>query len=107
MSQINSDYKKLFLALYEAGTEQEIEELIIQNPDVFDDSSNWKPLGGNPSNYGVIENQQSNPIAALIEKITNSIDATLTKRCLEENIDPKSENAPRSMSDAVDLFFSG
>lgn len=29
--------------------------------------------------FGIVRNQQSNPIAALVEKVTNSIDAILTK----------------------------
>ena len=48
----------------------------------FSNHQNWYPLGGNENNFGVIENQQSTPIAALIEKITNSIDAVLMKKCL-------------------------
>ena len=61
---------------------------------------------GNDSNFGVIENQQSSPIAALIEKITNSIDAILMKKCYEAGIDPKSLKAPQSIEDAVTQFFS-
>ena len=33
---------------------------------------NWKPYGNNPGNFGTFENQQNNPIPALVEKITNS-----------------------------------
>ena len=63
------------------------------------------PLGGHENNFGVIENQQSAPIAALIEKITNSIDAVLMKKCLAAGIDPKSSQAPRSMEEARTNFF--
>lgn len=66
----------------------------------------WFPLGETENNFGIIENQQSSPIAALIEKITNSIDANLMRRCLEEGIDPRSSEAPRTMSDATDAFYS-
>ena len=66
----------------------------------------WYPLGGNENNFGVIENQQASPIAALIEKLTNSIDAILMKRCLEEGIDPKSDAAPKSMHTAIEQFFA-
>ncbi|MEO8666374.1 MAG: hypothetical protein ABI462_12850, partial [Ignavibacteria bacterium] len=45
------------------------------------------------------------PIPALIEKITNSIDAILTKKCYEHGIEPKSNLAPRSMEDAIQKFF--
>jgi hypothetical protein len=40
--------------------------------------------------FGIVRNQQSNPIVALVEKVTNSIDAVLMKRCYEEGIDPSS-----------------
>lgn len=48
---------------------------------------------------------QSNPIAALVEKVTNSMDAILMRKCIELGIDPKSKDAPRSMDEAVDKFF--
>jgi len=67
----------------------------------------WHPLGGNENNFGVIENQQASPIAALIEKLTNSIDAILMmRRCLESGIDPKSAAAPDSMHRAIETFFA-
>ena len=96
--------KQLFSALYFAPTEGEVEKVIRNLPDVFK-AENWHPLGRNETNFGVIENQQSTPIAALIEKITNSIDAVLMKKCLEAGIDPKSERAPKSMEEAKAKFF--
>lgn len=96
--------KALFEALYSCENESAVEKLIASKRDLFS-ASNWHPLGGNFSNYGVIENQQSNPIAALIEKLTNSIDAILMRKCLEAGIDPKSKDAPQSMEAAVKKFF--
>jgi hypothetical protein len=98
------ELKALFLALYNAKTEDEIEDLISKYPEVFK-RENWVPIGGNESNYGIIENQQSNPIAALVEKVTNSIDAILTRKCLEKDIQPDADNSPRSMEEAVRIFF--
>ena len=96
--------RQLFSILYFAPTEDEVEKVIRNLPDVFK-AENWHPLGRNETNFGVIENQQSTPIAALIEKITNSIDAVLMKKCLEAGIDPKSERAPKSMEEAKAKFF--
>ena len=98
------DLKNLFLELYHAKTEEELETVIQKIPEIFK-NENWVPVGGNESNYGIIENQQSNPIAALVEKVTNSIDAILTKKCLEHGIQPDSPQAPRSMEEAVNIFF--
>ncbi len=97
--------QNLFFELFNAGTEQDVEKVIDRHPEVFKQSKNWRPLGGSETTFGVIENQQASPIAALIEKITNSIDATLTKRCLEEGIDPESKDAPKSMAEAIERFF--
>lgn len=103
MSKISM--KNLFISLYFSSTEKEVDEVIQKNLDIFEDN-NWFPLGNIPNNFGVIENQQSNPIAALIEKLTNSIDAILMKKCLEAGIDPKSAEAPHSIEEAVKVFYS-
>lgn len=104
MAPFAVDLKALFLKLFNAATEQDIEDILRKYPDVFD-NQNWAPIGGNESNYGIIENQQSNPIAALVEKVTNSMDAILTRKCLERGIQPDANNAPRSMNEAVESFF--
>jgi hypothetical protein len=96
--------KSLFEKLYAASTEAEIQAIIGANPTIFG-KENWQPIGNSESNFSIIENQQSNPIAALVEKVTNSIDAILMKKCLEKDIDPKSKEAPKSMDEAVELFF--
>ena len=95
---------QLFEKLYFAQTEDEVDKIINAHTYIFK-PENWHPLGGHENNFGVIENQQSTPIAALIEKITNSIDAVLMKKCLEEGIDPKSNHAPQSMEEARTNFF--
>ncbi|MFB5946403.1 hypothetical protein [Albibacterium profundi] len=96
--------KSLFHALYNCSTESEIDELITKESNLSN-PTNWHPIGHNESNFSIIENQQSNPIAALVEKVTNSIDAILMKKCLEKGINPKDKMAPKSMEEAIDLFF--
>lgn len=97
-------HRKIFDKLFQIHTEEELDNYILSDPEIFK-QTNWYPLGGNENNYGVIENQQASPIAALIEKITNSIDAILMRKCYEAGIDPKSEEAPKSMEEARELFF--
>ena len=104
-NQSHIHMKQLFTELYSAKTENDVDKVINNHPDIFK-QENWSPLGGNENNFGVIENQQSNPIAALIEKITNSIDAVLMKKCLEVGINPKSGQAPKSMEEAKAKFFA-
>jgi len=98
-------YKDLFFSIYKAKDEDELLKIVTNYLDDIFNDSNWKPLGGNKSNYSVVKNQQSSPIAALIEKVTNSIDAILTKKCHIPGIDPKSSEAPDSMDEAVQKFF--
>lgn len=93
----------LFAQFYGADTEDEIDgviETLSSDPRV-----SWTPYGDNESFFGVIENQQASPVPALVEKITNSIDAILMRRCLEDGIDPKGPAAPKSVSDAIKAFF--
>ena len=96
--------KDIFNLLFFSKTEKDVEDVIQSNSEIFKDE-NWFPLGGNENMFGIVRNQQSNPIAALVEKVTNSIDAMLTKRCLEMDIQPDSNNAPQSMEEAVKLFY--
>ena len=97
--------KKLFGNLYGASTEEAVGNVLRGSLFIARDMLDWQPLDNNESNFGVIENQQSSPIAALIEKITNSIDAILMRRCYEAGIEPKSTVAPKSMEEAIHKFF--
>ena len=103
MDSNESSLRALFFKFYRASTETELEPVIEKAEKDF--NVNWIPYGNNESYFGVIENQQASPIPALVEKITNSIDAILMKRCCEEGINPKSTNAPISIEDAISKFF--
>ncbi|RYD53283.1 MAG: hypothetical protein EOP52_03845 [Sphingobacteriales bacterium] len=96
--------RELFEKLYRAKNETEVEEIVRTLIDKMP-SAGWKPIDGNESNYGIIENQQANPIAALVEKVTNSMDAILMKKCYELGINPKGKDAPKGMNEAVEMFF--
>jgi len=96
--------ESLFLQLYRAQNEIELQQKIDSNQ-IFQDQNNWYPLGNSENNFSTIENQQASSIGALIEKFTNSIDATLMKKCYENNIDPRSQQAPKTMQEAVELFY--
>lgn len=100
----NISTEDLFNLLYFSPTEEEVENVIQKYPDFFKDE-NWFPLGGNENMFGIVRNQQSSPIAALVEKVTNSIDAILTKKCLEKGIQPDSTEAPQSMEGAINVFY--
>lgn len=98
------DYRYLFEELFFSPTEVEVRDVVGQHPEIFRDE-HWCPLGGDEKFFGIVRGQQSNPIAAIVEKVTNSIDALLMKKCYECGIDPKSANAPRAMEEALKKFF--
>ena len=98
------DKKELFDALIKAPHETAVSKVLDRfglacQPEV------WTPYGDTESNYAIVENQQSHAVPALVEKITNGIDAILERRCLEEGIDPRSSEAPHSVSEAIERFF--
>jgi hypothetical protein len=97
-------YENLFHRLYFAPVEENVSN-IINNDSILGNPDNWRLYGDIESNFSIVENQQANPIAALVEKLTNSIDAMLMKKCLESNIDPISVSAPKNMYDAKCLFY--
>ena len=97
-------YENLFWELFQANGEKEIKQIeetnsLLKNPD------NWTPYGEDDTNFSIFDNQQPNPVSALIEKITNSIDSVLLKKCKLLGIDPMSNKAPQSMNVAVEQFF--
>ena len=98
------ELEALFWTLYRCPVEADV-QVVLKNAGLLDSPTNWKPYGGSENNYGVVENQQASPIPALVEKITNGIDAILERRCLEEGIDPKSPEAPKSVPEGVAKFF--
>ena len=99
-----TDLRPLFLDLYSAGTEGDLNRVIERHP-ALADPANWRPYGGTENNYAIIENQQASPVPALVEKVTNAIDAILMRRCREEGIAPTSPEAPQTVEAAVERFF--
>ncbi len=87
-----------------AKSEAEVREIVEKDP-IFSTQDNWAYINNQDNNFGIIDSQGRNPERALIEKITNSIDAVLLKECKSRNIDPGSNQAPTSINDALTTFF--
>ena len=90
--------------LIRADSEEEVVDLLEQ-AGYWSDQSLWRHLGDTENNFGPIGNQQSESVAALIEKLVNSVDARLMGACRQHGIDPDSSLAPRDMRGAVATFF--
>lgn len=103
-SRVGSDPETLCEQLMHADTEEAV-VAILREAGYWDDRSAWRYLGDTENNFSSIGNQQSEPIAALVEKIVNGVDARLTNACHEAGINPESTDAPPSISEAVARFF--
>ncbi|MCL6098271.1 MAG: hypothetical protein M1391_06830, partial [Bacteroidetes bacterium] len=97
--------KELCLDLVKAASEEEVTSIIKQS-EILSDERNWATYGNIDNNVGTFLSQQSSPVAALTEKIVNSVDAVLLAECRKRGINPEGAKAPRSMQEAVEQFFS-
>lgn len=93
----------LCMALMRADTEAEVLKL-LQTAGYWDPRL-WRPIGDNENNFATIGNQQSEAIAALVEKVVNGVDARLINSCLALGIDPTGNGAPKTLREAVARFF--
>ena len=80
---------------------------ILKKNNLWEDTKYWKLVGNNKdyNNHSIIGSQQSNPANALVEKLVNSGDSALMLKCLEKGIDPKSNEAPNNLKEAVATFL--
>jgi hypothetical protein len=91
-------------SLLMAKSEQEVIDILKVN-DLWD-IENWKDFGQKENNYSIIGAQQADPVAALVEKLVNSVDAVLMRECLLRSIGPETKHAPNSVAAALEMFFS-
>ena len=91
---------KLCLELIQADSEEEVVS-ILRVAGFWDDPDAWRDLGDNENNYAAAGAQQTDSVAALVEKLVNSADARLMNACLEAGIDPESDAAPQSVREGV------
>lgn len=100
----NHNAKSLCLRIIEADNESKVKE-ILEEEGMWSNEEYWSPYGESMNNFSDIGNQQSGSLDALIEKFTNSIDATIMKEVQRDGVDPKSDEAPDSIREAVNDYF--
>src|SRR5208283_5380473 len=98
-----NNYKNIFESLLKAETEEEVHNIVGIGA-IFQNNKNWREYGDVENNWGQVGTQQDEATAALVEKITNSIDSLLLLKCRLENIDPKSTSAPDDIFVATEKF---
>ena len=106
MTEGKNTEKRLCLDLLYADTEEEVIGILKQEG-YWDEPSVWREFGDKADNFSTMGNQSSSAEAALVEKLVNSVDAVLMGECLSAGIMPSSVSAPRSIPEAVALFFFG
>ena len=99
------DIKKLALSLVNSDTENEVIKVLKDYGFWESGEDIWKPYGGVNNNSGQIHAQSSDSTSAIVEKLTNSGDSLLTLEAYKRGIDPKSDDAPKNMKEALELFF--
>lgn len=100
----DEDLRGLCLSLLHAESESEVIG-ILRERQLWEDPHLWRDYGDREDNFSVIGNQQSRPEAALVEKVVNSVDAVLMNGCWLSGIPPDDPAAPRSIHQAVALYF--
>ncbi len=96
---------QLCLALASAETEEKVSSIIEDHP-VLRKKENWVHYGQAANNIGTVTGQSAKSVPSLIEKITNSIDALLIKKCKMHGDDPRGHDSPRSMEEALQKYFN-
>ncbi len=96
--------KETCLKLLAAESEAAVSEIIASDKS-FSNLDNWEPLDGRETNFNVTSNQASDGGKALTELMTNMVDAVLVKHAFLKGINPKGENAPQTMYEAVDQLI--
>jgi hypothetical protein len=92
------------MALMRADTEQEVVSL-LSAAGYWEDFGAWRPINDEENNFSTIGNQQSEAVAAFVEKIVNGVDSRLLDGCLRAGEDPQGVSAPKSMREAVARYF--
>lgn len=98
------EYHELCVRLLLSETEEDVVS-VLRDRCLWDDRSAWRPYGDISNNRGIVGNQQSSPVAALVEKLVNSIDAVLICECWRKGIDPAGADAPPTMQMAAERFL--
>jgi len=90
--------------IYEADSGADVENMLKSHN--YWDEDNYLPVGGYSNNYTTIHVQGRSAEAALGERIINSVDALLMRKCQEiDKLNPRSPNAPKSVKDAVEKYY--
>jgi len=84
----------------ECHTEQDVTNLLHEIEDIPE--VDWVPLGREPNNYSIVENQQADAMAAFTELVVNSIDAIILRAFFNRFDDDYSGDEFSSLEEAAE-----
>jgi len=100
------DAYKIFSELLVTSNTKELID-ILKKYDLWENEDMWRYYGDVDNNVGQVHGQQSEPVKAYVEKLTNSIDAILVLMCRKYGLDPTDwEKVPKTVGDAVKKFIT-
>ena len=88
------------MALLRAESEEEVSR-VLDEAETSAGAISWGLLDDRETNFNVVTNQASTGAKALTELCTNMVDAILLRHAYEAGIDPTSDAAPQSVTEAV------
>lgn len=88
------------IALLHAESEAEVTD-VLRDVGSSAGAVSWHPLDDRETNFNVVTNQASTGAKALTELCTNMVDAILLRHAYAAEIDPTSDDAPQSVTEAV------
>lgn len=100
--------RRVALALVAADSVEEVQAILRDDEarEWFENPQHWSPYGNREKNWDTVGNQQTNPIGALVEIVTNGIDSILLRKARESGLtDMRAPDVPQSMFEAVKRFF--
>ena len=103
--------KKLCLQIAQTEDANQVIKILKKN-NLWDNDKCWNMIGHHQlvnectlSNAGIINNQQSKSVNALVEKLINSGDSALQLKCRENGINPKGNDAPKNVNEAIETLL--
>lgn len=99
------DAYKIFSDLLVTENSEELIK-VLKKYQLWENDNMWRYYGDVDNNVGQVHGQQSEPVKAFVEKLTNSIDAILVLMCKKAGFDPEDwDRVPRTVSEAVKKFI--
>lgn len=100
----NEEIKNFCLKVIKSESAEEVQKL-LEKEGLWKNKEAWRFYGDQSNNISTVNNQAPDATKGLVEKIANSFDARLILECKKRGIDPKGDNTPKNIKEAMQQFF--